>query len=110
MRILLFLVLILAVLILLAISNDKLNLKSKISILAVCVVVFLAGFIYNQNDNKRSNDIKELLYKFNANESIKCGDYNITNSKFNYEFGTSSFVSKEQNGIIIPIEKCLKEN
>lgn len=110
MKILLFLVFILAILIFLAVFNDKLNLKSKISILALCSAIFFVGFLYNEMDNQRSIDINELLYKFNSKEIIKCGDYNVTSAKFNYEFGTSSFVSKDQNGIIIPIEKCLKEN
>ena len=102
MRILLFLVFILAILIFLAVFNDKLNLKSKISILALCSAILFVGFLYNEMDNQRSIDINELLYKFNSKEIIKCGDYNVTSAKFNYEFGTSSFVSKEQNGIIIP--------
>ena len=98
MRIVLFLVLAVVVLIVLAISSQRLNWRSKLSILAVCVVLFITGFLYNADDERRSND------------SIECQDYNISKKNYNYEFGTQSFVAKDKSGIIIPIQKCLKEN
>ncbi|MBO7154983.1 MAG: hypothetical protein J6V67_03740 [Campylobacter sp.] len=110
MRIVLFLVLAVVVLIVLAISSQRLNWRSKLSILAVCVVLFVTGFLYNVDDERRSNDIQVLLTEFNTKDSINCGDLNISKKSYNYEFGTQSFVAKDKSGIIIPIQKCLKEN
>ncbi|MBP3676173.1 MAG: hypothetical protein J6I71_06830 [Campylobacter sp.] len=110
MRIVLFLVLAVVVLIVLAISSQRLNWRSKLSILAVCVVLFITGFLYNADDERRSNDIQVLLTEFNTKDSIECQDYNISKKNYNYEFGTQSFIAKDKSGIIIPIQKCLKEN
>lgn len=110
MRIVLFLVLAVVVLIVLAISSQRLNWRSKLSILGVCGVLFVAGFLYNAGDERRSSDIQALLAEFNTKEAIKCGDLNISKKSYNYEFGTQSFIAKDKSGIIIPIQKCLKEN
>lgn len=109
MNIILFLVLAAFILIVLAISNDRLNWRSKLTILAICILCFIAIFLYNADDKKSSQNINSLLYEFNSQKSLKCGEFKVNKESFNYEFGTQSFVSKDKSGVIIPIKNCIKD-
>ncbi|EHW7724664.1 hypothetical protein K2U55_000771, partial [Campylobacter jejuni] len=46
----------------------------------------------------------------NQNKNILCKDINISKAYFNYEFGTGSFISKDNNqsfnSLIIDIKDC----
>ncbi|AGZ81489.1 hypothetical protein [Campylobacter fetus] len=113
MKIILFLVLILFIVLVFASPKDKLSLKSKLVILFCGAALFLAAFIYNEKMQERQDQVQRLLEDFMQEKSIKCGEYEVDNKHFNYEYGTQSFVAKRGfsnlNGVIIPIQKCIKE-
>ena len=64
------------------------------------------------HSGKRTKLAMEVLKNagFSDVSDIEGGIYNYSRLGAKLVEYTSSFVSKEQNGIIIPIEKCLKEN
>jgi len=47
---------------------------------------------------------------FKQGKTLKCGEYNVSAEKFNYEFGTASFLAKREfsdlSGVIVPIKSC----
>ncbi|AQW86784.1 putative membrane protein [Campylobacter pinnipediorum subsp. caledonicus] len=93
-----------------AIKDEQLNKKFKAFI--VFIVLLFIGFAYFYESNV--DDIGEknmsILNQFRQGKTIICGDQNISKDKFNYEFGTSSFMAKrefiELSGVIVNISEC----
>ncbi|MBR8463138.1 hypothetical protein KDD93_00930 [Campylobacter sp. faydin G-24] len=95
-----------------AIKDEKLSKKTKAIITAILAVMSVIAYIYEQNISENESKSIAILNKFKQGKTIVCGEYNVTNDKFNYEFGTATFVVKrdikELDGVIIPIKKCEK--
>ncbi|RAZ50756.1 hypothetical protein [Campylobacter hyointestinalis] len=111
MRIVLFLILLLFVILLFAVGNEKLNLKSKIIILVGAMALFLIVFFYNESMQNKEDGINRILEEFMQGKTVTCSGYEVDKKHFNYEYGTQSFVAKREfdnlNAVIIPIEKCM---
>lgn len=92
------------------IKDEKISRKNKV-ILSFIFVVFLmfAYFFQSIQDSKNSQKL-ENLKAFNQGKTLVCSDINVTNDKFNYEFGTSCFLPKrefkELSGLVIKILDC----
>jgi len=78
------------------------------------VVLFLAFFIFilcfEYKSFKQSLDRDKLIIAFNQAQNLKCKNIKVHKDNFNYEFGTSSFVSKDKNeslkALIFSIKDC----
>lgn len=90
--------------------REKLGSKTKpfFGILLVLMIVF--AVFYEMKNIKNSNLAQEIIVAFNQGKEITCRDFNVSNKYFNYEFGTGSFVSKDNNesfkSLIIDVRNC----
>ncbi|ENU5494627.1 hypothetical protein ACE348_000082 [Campylobacter jejuni] len=109
-RILLYLLIILILALIAFALREKLGKKTKpfFSVLLVIFIV-LAAFFEFQNTQK-SHLRTNIIVAFNQNKNILCKDINVSKAYFNYEFGTGSFISKDNNqsfnSLIIDIKDC----
>ena len=93
-----------------AIKDEKISKGFKALVSAVLVVILVCVYFYEQNLSKNEDAISKLVSDFKQGKTLKCGEYNVSAEKFNYEFGTASFLPKrefsELSGVIVPITSC----
>ena len=93
-----------------AIKDEKISKGVKTLVSAVLVVILVCVYFYEQNLSKNEDAISKLVTDFKQGKTLKCGEYNVSNKKFNYEFGTTSFLPKREfsdlSGVIVPIKSC----
>ena len=93
-----------------AIKDEKISKGVKALVSAVLVAILVCVYFYEQNLSKNEDAISKLLTDFKQGKVLKCGDHNVSNKKFNYEFGTASFLPKREfsdlSGVIVPIKSC----
>lgn len=86
-------------------SAKELNLKNKIILASALAVISILAFLYEYKFDKKEQKIRNIVIAFEEGKEIICDGLNINNTKFRYENGTQSFVSKTQF-ITISIKKC----
>ena len=93
-----------------AIKDEKISKGVKALVSAVFVVILVCVYFYEENLSKNEDAVSKLVSDFKQGKTLKCGDYNVSNKKFNYEFGTASFLPKREfnefSGVIVPIKSC----
>ncbi|WP_107690790.1 hypothetical protein [Campylobacter concisus] len=93
-----------------AIKDEKISKGIKALVSAVLVVILVCVYFYEENLSKNEDAISKLVSDFKQGKTLKCGEYNVSAEKFNYEFGTASFLAKrefsELSGVIVPIKSC----
>ncbi|OUT15707.1 hypothetical protein B9N64_02670 [Campylobacter concisus] len=93
-----------------AIKDEKISKGVKALVSAVLVAILVCVYFYEENLSKNEDAISKLVSDFKQGKTLKCGDYNVSNKKFNYEFGTASFLPKREfnefSGVIVPIKSC----
>ncbi len=93
-----------------AIKDEKISKGVKALVSAVLVAILVCVYFYEQNLSKNEDAISKLVTDFKQGKVLKCGDHNVSNKKFNYEFGTASFLPKREfsdlSGVIVPIKSC----
>lgn len=110
MRIILFLVLVLLILMIFAVSENLLSKKNKVLITALLAFVGILGYAFSLNEQSTQTKRAELLNAFEQGKTLNCGSVDVNSSDFAFEYGTSSFVAKKDNknkaGVIISISNC----
>ncbi|MCR4941694.1 MAG: hypothetical protein K5978_02730 [Campylobacter sp.] len=95
-----------------AIKDEKLSKKFKTILTLVLLGILLFAYIFESVQSGKSANSREILQNFNQGKIILCRDINVSQEKFNYEFGTGCFMPKrefkELNGLILPISECKK--
>ena len=93
-----------------AIKDEKISKGVKALVSVVLVAILVCVYFYEQNLSKNEDAISKLVTDFKQGKVLKCGDHNVSNKKFNYEFGTASFLAKREfsdlSGVIVPITSC----
>lgn len=93
-----------------AIKDEKISKGIKALVSVVLVAILVCVYFYEQNLSKNEDAISKLVTDFKQGKVLKCGDHNVSNKKFNYEFGTASFLAKREfsdlSGVIVPIKSC----
>ena len=97
-----------------AISKEHLNTKAKTLIVFLVLMLLGFGYIFEAKSETKALLRQELLLGFEQNKTLKCKQYSIDNKKFNYEYGTASFVAKDSKnggdatlaGLIISVDDC----
>ena len=93
-----------------AIKDEKISKSIKALVSAVLVVILVCVYFYEQNLSKNEDAISKLVSDFKQGKTLKCGEYNVSAEKFNYEFGTASFLPKREfsdlSGVIVSIKSC----
>lgn len=110
MRILLILAAFLLIALLFSIKHESLTTKAKILLTIAISFVFAAAYFYQSELENTQAKSQEILTLFNQGKILKCGEIEVSNTKFNYEFGTSSFVAKrgikELSSVKVDIKNC----
>lgn len=110
MRFVLFLILIAVAIGVFSASDEKLSKHSKISIVVLIAIIAIGVGFYEKRVDEIQTNKNSLVVEFNRGKTLKCGTKDVNNSVFNYEFGTSSFVPKNEfsalKGVIINIKDC----
>mgnify|MGYP000895841309 FL=1 len=93
-----------------AIKDEKISKGIKALVSAVLVAILVCVYFYEKNLSKNEDAISKLVSDFKQGKTLKCGEYNVSAEKFNYEFGTASFLAKREfgdlSGVIVPIKSC----
>ena len=93
-----------------AIKDEKISKGVKALVSAVLVAILVCVYFYEQNLSQNEDTISKLVTDFKQGKTLKCGEYNVSSEKFNYEFGTASFLPKREfsdlSGLIVPIKSC----
>ncbi len=93
-----------------AIKDEKISKGVKALVSAVLVAILVCVYFYEENLSKNEDAISKLVTDFKQGKVLKCGEYNVSAEKFNYEFGTASFLAKREfsdlSGVIVPIKSC----
>lgn len=93
-----------------AIKDEKISKGVKALVSAVLVAILVCVYFYEENLSKNEDAISKLVSDFKQGKVLKCGEYNVSAEKFNYEFGTASFLAKREfsdlSGVIVPIKSC----
>ena len=93
-----------------AIKDEKISKSIKALVSAVLVAILVCVYFYEENLSKNEDAISKLVSDFKQGKVLKCGEYNVSAEKFNYEFGTASFLAKREfsdlSGVIVPIKSC----
>ena len=93
-----------------AIKDEKISKSIKAVVSAVLVAILVCVYFYEENLSKNEDAISKLVTDFKQGKVLKCGDHNVSAEKFNYEFGTASFLPKREfsdlSGVIVPITSC----
>ena len=86
---------------------------NKIYVLYVLFFLVFA-FLFEYFNEKDDKEQRIKILHFERGESLICNDFNISNKYFNYNHGTFSFVSKDNNktfkNLIIKIQDCKVQN
>ena len=94
-----------------AIKDEKISKGVKALVSAVLVAILVCVYFYEQNLSRNEDAISKLVSDFKQGKTLKCGEYNVSAEKFNYEFGTASFFLPKRefsdlSGLIVPITSC----
>ncbi|EAJ7528990.1 integral membrane protein [Campylobacter jejuni subsp. doylei] len=90
--------------------REKLGKNTK-PFFGILLVIFIALAVFFEFENTQKSHLKtDIIVAFNQNKNILCKDINVSKAYFNYEFGTGSFISKDNNqsfnSLIIDIKDC----
>ncbi|ALW06532.1 TPA: hypothetical protein SEN62_000081 [Campylobacter jejuni] len=77
----------------------------------ILLVIFIVLAVFFEFENTQKSHLRtDIIVAFNQNKNILCKDINVSKAYFNYEFGTGSFISKDNNqsfnSLIIDIKDC----
>ena len=93
-----------------AIKDEKISKGIKALVSTVLVAILICVYFYEENLSKNEDAISKLVSDFKQGKTLKCGEYNVSSEKFNYEFGTASLLAKREfsdlSGVIVPIKSC----
>lgn len=93
-----------------AIKDEKISKGIKALVSTVLVAILICVYFYEENLSKNEDAISKLVSDFKQGKVLKCGEYNVSAEKFNYEFGTASFLAKREfsdlSGVIVPTKSC----
>lgn len=113
-KILFYLLIILILLLITLMLRKKLGSKTKPFFVILLLATIIFSVFFEIQNIKKAEKNREVLTAFNQGKSIICKDLNISNDYFNYEFGTASFISKDNNlslkSLIIDINHCRLKN
>ncbi len=108
MRIVAILVAVLVIFVVLTINEDKFSKKNKIVFLSVIFGVTILGYFANFMLNL--NDDEKITENFLQGKNLKCDNYDVNDTYFNYSFATSSFIAKPEfkqfSGVILKTKSC----
>ncbi|MFY4724299.1 hypothetical protein [Campylobacter jejuni] len=90
--------------------REKLGKKTK-SFFGILFIIYIILVVFFEFENTKKSHLRtDIIVAFNQNKNILCKNVNVSKAYFNYEFGTGSFISKDNNrsfnSLIIDIKDC----
>ena len=76
--------------------------------IALCFAGFALIGVYEISGAKKDKKHEQLLLAFSNSKSLKCQNTSVSKDKFNYDYGTKSFISKDKSVrvLILSIKEC----
>ena len=64
--------------------------------------------VYEISGAKKDKKHEQLLLAFSNSKPLKCQNTSVSKDKFNYDYGTKSFISKDKSVrvLILSIKEC----
>ncbi|KAA6225364.1 MULTISPECIES: hypothetical protein [unclassified Campylobacter] len=113
-RVVIFLLCAFAILIFVYALREKLGKKAKPAFFILFLLLILGIGIFEYKNIVKGHKQDDLLIAFNQGKSLICKNIIVESSNFNYEFGTSSFISKDINKslkfLVLDIKDCKLNN
>lgn len=75
---------------------------------ALCFAGFALIGVYEISGAKKDKKHEQLLLAFSNSKPLKCQNTSVSKDKFNYDYGTKSFISKDKSVrvLILSIKEC----
>lgn len=88
--------------------KERLGKKALPLFIALCVLGFVGIGIYELNGAKKGEKHEQILLAFSNSKPLKCQNTSVSKDKFNYDYGTKSFISKDKSvrALIFNIKEC----
>ncbi|NPA82150.1 MAG: hypothetical protein GXO31_06030 [Epsilonproteobacteria bacterium] len=110
MQLLLFVLVIILIFILFGIIKSNFSLKNKIIFLFILSFLIFAAFVYEAKLSEKEDKYRNLMIAFNQGKSLICHNREVNSSYFILNFGTLSFIGKDEitevRDLIIPVKDC----
>lgn len=103
-----------ALLLLFVLPHERFSMRARVITAILVVGLIVCAAIFQGTSDDISANRRTLLLEFEQSKALKCGKISVSADKFNYEYGTASFVAKDLRhggdaalaGVIISIDEC----
>lgn len=88
--------------------KERLGKKAVPFFVALCFAGFALIGVYEMSGAKKDKKHEQLLLAFSNSKPLKCQNTSVSKDKFNYDYGTKSFISKDKSVrvLILSIKEC----
>lgn len=92
--------------------RERLGKKALPFFIFLCVVCAVGIGIYEFSTKNKDKKHEQLLLAFSNSKTLKCQNTSVTKDKFNYDYGTKSFIIKDKSvrALIFHIRECSLED
>ncbi len=74
------------------------------------IVFILLAVAYETFKGSHEQRLSQMIYAYEHNQSLQCGDITVNQENFKYEYATQSFLGKGRyKGKIIPLKGCKQQ-
>lgn len=88
--------------------KERLGKRAVLFFIALCFASFALIGVYEISGAKKDKKHEQLLLVFSNSKPLKCQNTSVSKDKFNYDYGTKSFISKDKSVrvLILSIKEC----
>lgn len=88
--------------------KERLGKRAAPFFIALCFAGFALIGVYEISGAKKDKKHEQLLLAFSNSKPLKCQNTSVSKDKFNYDYGTKSFISKDKSVrvLILSIKEC----
>ena len=88
--------------------KERLGKRALPFFIFLCVLGFAGIGVYELGGVKKGEKHEQILLYFSNSMPLKCQNTSVSKDKFNYDYGTKSFISKDKSVrvLIFHIKEC----
>ena len=88
--------------------KERLGKRALPFFIFLCVLGFAGIGVYELGGVKKGEKHEQILLYFSNSKPLKCQNTSVSKDKFNYDYGTKSFISKDKSVrvLIFHIKEC----
>lgn len=92
--------------------KERLGKKALPFFIFLCVLGVVGIGIYEFSAKSKDKKHEQILLAFSNSKALKCQNTRVTKDKFNYDYGTKSFIIKDKSvrALIFNIKECSLDN